>query len=1092
MLIKLTNTINSIVRRGLSVIRNGLKMWLPFSKSEILGEELVVNGDFATGSLSPWSASESGTGSVTVVATTVGYGVRIQNTVADGSVANLNLANTLTSGVSYEVTYRIVENNQGHIYLYDSIPSADLPQTVGTHTVQFTATSTTQTLIFNRVGNEVVDITITDISLKEVTQIAPDKSGVDNEILGEEEVTNGDFATDGTVDSTSYGLGFRITSSQTTGSILSNQFTVNNPSDATGTFGRFWITDGSSSINTLVLGKTYKVSYTVDSSSGLSGGSDFLYHNGASYQVIPYSNGTHTFTFTTSGEYLQFKLIPVDSNIVFSNISVKEVTQAFAEPNSAKLFTGKALSFDGVNDYVDFGSDVNSDGTVWTTAIWIGDYTRGNYDWLCGGETKKNIGLNKGSSLTGNVFYRSSDGTYNEFSCEVFKSDFTNAKRLVFTSDGTDISLYIDGEFIDSVTPTTTYLKLSRLMAGYSDATQYLVAATVSDFQLYDVAWTQDDVTFDYNNPQHLVTDNSELRYGSEEVDNGDFELGDNGDWDFVGASWSIENGKASYNGVSNGHSIYQDVSLEIGRTYKVTLDILDNSGKFRVSVDGGTASYVNYTSGDGTYTFEFTASSDIFYIRASMGYGSDTISVDNISVKEIVSPTLNNLKGYWHLSEGDGSIVYDSSGEGNDGTSYDGNADDHDGDGTIIGATWEDQQATIPQLGLMDWSKGSNLIEYSEKMSEYDSGVTVVDNSTTNPNGVTNASKITKSGASANDRIDITNTTLVNGDVYNISAFIKNDDVNGKTTLGVRIASGTLFRQGYEWDGSTLSLSSTFASGTRTNVLLEDIGNGWWKIGYSFTSDGTNSDIEIDLDRTYQSDTTSLFLWGIQLNEGSSATAYRRTNGTAVTDATLIADPNNPSDDILGNSVRLREHSLNLDGSGYAEVADADNLDFGTGDFTLEAWSKGKYVSRGSSINAIFSLGGQVSASDSAALVTSQDNKFGFYCGASAIFANDAYTEGSWDYIAATRTSGVMKIYIDAVLQTSQGNNSNSISTTLSKMIGADTNSARNYADLVDDVRIYDRALSSDEVEQNHKAGLNKHKASSSFSDDFSSDYGF
>ena len=1084
MLIKLTNTINSIVRRGLSVIRNGLKMWLPFSKSEILGEELVVNGDFATGSLSPWSASESGTGSVTVVATTVGYGVRIQNTVADGSVANLNLANTLTSGVSYEVTYRIVENNQGHIYLYDSIPSADLPQTVGTHTVQFTATSTTQTLIFNRVGNEVVDITITDISLKEVTQIAPDKSGVDNEILGEEEVTNGDFATDGTVDSTSYGLGFRITSSQTTGSILSNQFTVNNPSDATGTFGRFWITDGSSSINTLVLGKTYKVSYTVDSSSGLSGGSDFLYHNGASYQVIPYSNGTHTFTFTTSGEYLQFKLIPVDSNIVFSNISVKEVTQAFAEPNSAKLFTGKALSFDGVNDYVSTDLVLNkSEGTIvtWFKLNSLKDYntifdnSANSNQWECW------------VYANGQLRFRTNE---NEGNVIINDLNIDTWYRMVLTwseVDGT--KLYLNNSEPSSGS-SGTYVQPSTLSLGGEFNSP--LDGVLSDFQVYDTAWTQADVTFDYNNPQHLVTDNSELRYGSEEVDNGDFELGDNGDWDFVGASWSIENGKASYNGVSNGHSIYQDVSLEIGRTYKVTLDILDNSGKFRVSVDGGTASYVNYTSGDGTYTFEFTASSDIFYIRASMGYGSDTISVDNISVKEIVSPTLNNLKGYWHLSEGDGSIVYDSSGEGNDGTSYDGNADDHDGDGTIIGATWDDQQSTIPQLGLMDWSKGSNLIEYSEKMSEYDSGVTVVDNSTTNPNGVTNASKITKSGASANDRIDITNTTLVNGDVYNISAFIKNDDVNGKTTLGVRIASGTLFRQGYEWDGSTLSLSSTFASGTRTNVLLEDIGNGWWKIGYSFTSDGTNSDIEIDLDRTYQSDTTSLFLWGIQLNEGSSATAYRRTNGTAVTDATLIADPNNPSDDILGNSVRLREHSLNLDGSGYAEVADADNLDFGTGDFTLEAWSKGKYVSRGSSINAIFSLGGQVSASDSAALVTSQDNKFGFYCGASAIFANDAYTEGSWDYIAATRTSGVMKIYIDAVLQTSQGNNSNSISTTLSKMIGADTNSARNYADLVDDVRIYDRALSSDEVEQNHKAGLNKHKASSSFSDDFSSDYGF
>ena len=153
--------------------------------------------------------------------------------------------------------------------------------------------------------------------------------------------------------------------------------------------------------------------------------------------------------------------------------------------------------------------------------------------------------------------------------------------------------------------------------------------------------------------------------------------------------------------------------------------------------------------------------------------------------------------------------------------------------------------------------------------------------------------------------------------------------------------------------------------------------------------------------------------------------------------------------------------------------MADSDSLDFGTGDFSMEAWAKGKFVSRGSSINAIFSLGGEVSASDSAALVTSQDNKFGFYCGSSAIFANDAYTEGSWGYIAATRTSGVTKLYIDAILQTSQGNNSNSISNTLSKKIGADTNSARNYTDLVDDTRLYNRLLTQEDITYNYNIGL-------------------
>ena len=35
-------------------------------------------------------------------------------------------------------------------------------------------------------------------------------------------------------------------------------------------------------------------------------------------------------------------------------------------------------------------------------------------------------------------------------------------------------------------------------------------------------------------------------------------------------------------------------------------------------------------------------------------------------------------------------------------------------------GATWLPAQSTIPQLGMMDWSKGSNLLTYSEDFSEW------------------------------------------------------------------------------------------------------------------------------------------------------------------------------------------------------------------------------------------------------------------------------------------------------------------------------------------------------------------------------------
>ena len=186
--------------------------------------------------------------------------------------------------------------------------------------------------------------------------------------------------------------------------------------------------------------------------------------------------------------------------------------------------------------------------------------------------------------------------------------------------------------------------------------------------------------------------------------------------------------------------------------------------------------------------------------------------------------------------------------------------------------------------------SARTNTLTYSQDIDNSDwakSNVTVVANSTTSPDGTTNAEKVTKNGNSANDRISqVVAGGVTSSTKYSVSAFVKSvGDITGaKTTLAVKITSATLFRLTFEWTGSNLAISTGSNSGTRTNEFCEDYGNGWFRIGFTYEADGTAATYRLDVDRENATATTGIFVWGCQHEEGGNKTSYIPTSSSSVT----------------------------------------------------------------------------------------------------------------------------------------------------------------------------------------------------------------
>jgi len=725
------------------IIKKNLQAWFDFKKADVIGAELIKGGSFDSGDFGLFTVAVNGTGVVSVVSIDGGYGVRIQNPVADSSPANLNYLNALVVGETYELTYRIVDNSEGLIYIWISVPAVDFPQEVGTHTITFTVpTGSSTTLVFNRTGGGLVDITITDISLKRVSQFVKDKS---------------------------------------------------------------------------------------------------------------------------------------------------------PNTNKAELFTGKALEFNGNDSVVLDG--FTSSGDTFTFAFWA-KATASAVSYILDANSPRFVIMYNYSVLT--VHSGSASVTFGAMQLNQFN-------RVAVVVNGTSVTAYVDGVQFGT-TQTIALVDMSSItdltLGSKYDSSTAFFSGSLSDFQIYNEAWIQSDVTFDYNNPNHLVTDNP-----------------------------------------------------------------------------------------------------------------NTTIA-------------LSNLKGYWALSEGSGSIAYDSSGGGNN--------------GTITGATYDDQQPTIPQLWLMDWSKGSNLVTYSEDFSQWSSNNVLVSGQLA-PDGTSTATKITSTTG--------TPTTFISG----ATSLTDTRSIWARTVSGV----GTCNLMTYFGNGDVFNLTETWQ---RFDVT------GW-------VSTGSNNFYAVDFRGT--GTLTEVIVWGAQQEASSTVGSYIGTNGYAASNAMLIENPNNKGKDVLGNPLRLREGGLNSNGTGWIESPANTSLD-ATSELSLGAWIR--FADFDASYNIILKKYGWSTTGYGMYRHASGNFFFeeGNATGNTQTSAPIEFTLNEWSQVVVTRESGAgnIKFYSNGELIKTVTSNLvdigvNTYPLLIGKWTGGAQSGSTNFTGSLDDVFVYDKVLSPEEIKINYELGL-------------------
>ena len=475
---------------------------------------------------------------------------------------------------------------------------------------------------------------------------------------------------------------------------------------------------------------------------------------------------------------------------------------------------------------------------------------------------------------------------------------------------------------------------------------------------------------------------------------------------------------------------------------------------------------------GAGTYFNGKISNAKIFSTALTASQVADLYN----NPEKVVPTGVDNtaLKLWLPMMEGTGTTAYDGSGNGNH--------------GTISGATYVNGiGAPVAQSAVIDWNKGSNFFSDSSWLIASATTLgTISSSSQSAPNGVDTASVYNEgTGTTFNRGYKASNTGMAVGEIT-ASTFVKKKDVDY-----INVALGT---EGgtYKFYALVDLVNGTIVAtdGSPTATSIQSVGNGWYYVSvqathsslspglvYVYGQDPTNT---TNVDINYTGTSKETYIWGINIQEGAINNVHLPTIGTLQSSEVLLPQGLTTGRDITGvnlfENVR-KQGALNLDGNSWAEVHDNASLDFGKGSFTLEVWSKAKYISSGSIYNVLLTLGDNVSGGSTSSIYIDSSLNYTFRYDSTLIVAGGS-SEGDWSHVVGVYDGTNINIYLNGSFVVQAAASATSKTNDLVKVIGRDSSgNSRAYKDQIAQPRIYNRALTAEEVLRNYNSGKNTYK---------------
>ena len=209
-----------------------------------------------------------------------------------------------------------------------------------------------------------------------------------------------------------------------------------------------------------------------------------------------------------------------------------------------------------------------------------------------------------------------------------------------------------------------------------------------------------------------------------------------------------------------------------------------------------------------------------------------------------------------------------------------------------------------------------TNLVTYSNDFTNaaWDKdNSTITANSTTSPEGLVNASKLTEDTATSSHRVEET-VTVSNGATVTCSVYAKKGERNFILLFESNSADGAYFNLD---TGKFVRVD-----GTPVDYNIQDLKNGWYRCSIVVTVPSTSCRFQIYMTQTsntssYTGDgSSSMFIYGAQVEVGSYSTSLIHTSGSTVTRSSDVAN-NAGNSDLFNDS----------EGVLYAEIAALSNV---------------------------------------------------------------------------------------------------------------------------------------------------------------------